>query len=126
MLLRIVGISLALESLRLRGVESMRGFTLGGAKCSGVWGGGGTCSLAAVAAGARGGGVKCVPSMLRCGECGCVEVGEWGCGLKTAIGRILCHRSGGWKSERRRIANAAVLLCRALALCSSTYGQLKA
>ena len=40
MLLRIVGISLALESLRLRGVESMRGFTLGGAKCSGVWGGG--------------------------------------------------------------------------------------
>ena len=38
MLLRIVGISLALESLRLRGVESMRGFTLGGAKCSGVGG----------------------------------------------------------------------------------------
>ena len=40
MLLRIVGISLALESLRLRGVESMRGFTLGGAKCSGVCVGG--------------------------------------------------------------------------------------
>ena len=40
MLLRIVGISLALESLRLRGVESMRGFTLGGAKCSSVCGGG--------------------------------------------------------------------------------------
>ena len=106
MLLRIVGISLALESLRLRGVESMRGFTLGGAKCSGVcvWGGG-TCSLAAVAAGARGGGVKCVPSMLRCGECGCVEVGEWGCGLKTAIGRILCHRSGARRMEERAAPN---------------------